>query len=362
MINKLGSAYRTGQVVFRIMVIGLGLLFGQVQQAAGWGFGCHQQVTELAIYSLPKELLPLYRSQLDYLKLACLQPDKRRYVNPAEGPRHYLTTEILDRVSEQQNRPFWAQPYDSVMPRLGMADRHRLGMLPWHLMSLKQQLTAAMASRKPADILYLSAEVAHYLADAHVPLHTTANYNGQLTNQAGIHGLWETIIPRLVLPPANLMPTKAQYQDALQPMIWQTIRQSYQEVDTVLRAEQWVRRYLPPELWYTATTGQSAGIKTGRPTYSDRFLGLYADRIGPMVVRKLRLSAWSVASFWYTCWVDAGQPRLIPVREGDLPPGFVDEVRANTTQQPNRDGAEASTANTDQNKAASDHDCGPCCH
>jgi hypothetical protein len=35
----------------------------------------------------------------------------------------------------------------------------------------------------------------HYIGDAHVPLHTTSNYNGQKTNQHGIHGLWESRIP-----------------------------------------------------------------------------------------------------------------------------------------------------------------------
>ena len=42
------------------------------------------------------------------------------------------------------------------------------------------------------DVLRTAADLGHYLADAHVPLHTTGNYNGQRTNQTGIHALWET--------------------------------------------------------------------------------------------------------------------------------------------------------------------------
>ena len=37
----------------------------------------------------------------------------------------------------------------------------------------------------------LRADLGHYLADAHVPLHT-GNYSSQRTNQTGIHALWET--------------------------------------------------------------------------------------------------------------------------------------------------------------------------
>ncbi len=43
----------------------------------------------------------------------------------------------------------------------------------------------------------ISAEFGHYIADACVPLHTTSNYNGQLTDQVGIHAFWESRIPEL---------------------------------------------------------------------------------------------------------------------------------------------------------------------
>ena len=39
---------------------------------------------------------------------------------------------------------------------------------------------------------YLIAVLAHYLADAHQPFHAVMNYDGQLTNQRGIHARFET--------------------------------------------------------------------------------------------------------------------------------------------------------------------------
>lgn len=58
-------------------------------------------------------------------------------------------------------------------------------------------LTKAFERRDVNRILSTSADIGHYIANAHVPLHTTENYNGQLTNQKGIHGLWQSRIPEL---------------------------------------------------------------------------------------------------------------------------------------------------------------------
>jgi hypothetical protein len=64
------------------------------------------------------------------------------------------------------------------------------GIVPWHILKVKYWLTQAMKDHDYKQILKLSADIGHYIADAHVPLHTTENYSGQLTNQHGIHGLW----------------------------------------------------------------------------------------------------------------------------------------------------------------------------
>jgi hypothetical protein len=45
------------------------------------------------------------------------------------------------------------------------------------------------------NAVYASAVLAHYIEDAHQPFHSVANYDGQLTNQRGIHSRFETDLP-----------------------------------------------------------------------------------------------------------------------------------------------------------------------
>ncbi len=68
------------------------------------------------------------------------------------------------------------------------------------------RLTTAFKNKDPAKILKLSAELGHYIADFHVPLHASSNHNGQYTNQKGIHGFWESRIPELLAQPETYLP------------------------------------------------------------------------------------------------------------------------------------------------------------
>ena len=44
----------------------------------------------MAIFTLPEEMLPLYKTKLDYLEEHAVDPDKRRYATPFEAIRHYI--------------------------------------------------------------------------------------------------------------------------------------------------------------------------------------------------------------------------------------------------------------------------------
>jgi hypothetical protein len=63
---------------------------------------------------------------------------------------------------------------------------------------MQQRLTNAFKEKSVAKILKLSAELGHYIADSHVPLHASSNHDGQSTNQKGIHGFWESRVPELL--------------------------------------------------------------------------------------------------------------------------------------------------------------------
>ncbi|HVI45552.1 MAG TPA: zinc dependent phospholipase C family protein, partial [Chitinophaga sp.] len=160
----------------------------------GWGFFAHQRINRLAVFCLPPEMMQLYKPHLEYITVHATDPDKRRYVVAAEGARHYIDIDIFDTPPYSNIPHSWQEALD----KYGADSLNRNGILPWHLEKMLAILTRAFRDKDQQRILQVSAELGHYVADAHVPLHVSSNHNGQLTGQHGIHGFWESRIPELL--------------------------------------------------------------------------------------------------------------------------------------------------------------------
>ena len=147
-----------------------------------WGFYGHKKINRLAVFTLPPELFPLFKENLEYLTEHAVDPDKRRYMIPAEGPCHFIDLDYypfpFDSIPHSWNKAVAKYSEDTL---------RKHGIVPWHINLTKLNLQKAFEEKNLDKILRYAADIGHYIGDAHVPLHTTKNYNGQLTNQKGIH-------------------------------------------------------------------------------------------------------------------------------------------------------------------------------
>ena len=169
------------------------LLTLQMKSANAWGFWAHQRINRIAVFLLPPEMLTLYKPSIDYLTEHAVDPDKRRYASPDEAPRHYIDLDHYCTLPCDELPKRWNDAVEKYTEDTLKA----YGIVPWRIQQMMYWLTDAFKEKDKGKILRLSAELGHYIADSNVPLHTTENYNGQLTNQYGIHGFWESRIPEL---------------------------------------------------------------------------------------------------------------------------------------------------------------------
>jgi hypothetical protein len=58
-------------------------------------------------------------------------------------------------------------------------------------------------------------------------LHTSSNYDGQLTNQKGVHALWESFIPQKFGNAYNFKTDTARYITDIVAETWKIIKQSH---------------------------------------------------------------------------------------------------------------------------------------
>lgn len=269
---------------------------------SSWGFFAHQKINRLAVFTLPEELSAFYKKNIDYITEHAVDPDKRRYTVKGEAEKHYLDA---DRYGEA--------PFDSIPEKWKDAEAKysadtllAYGIVPWQIEQSYYSLVKAFKARDSERILKLSADIGHYIADAHVPLHTTMNYDGQLTGQKGIHGFWESRLPELFSHEYDLFTGKAVYIENPLKEAWKILRNTYQYKDSVLLIEAELSRTFPSDRRFAF----SKRNKKLERQYSEEYSKAYHDRLNGMVERQMRLSILSAGSFWYSAWVDAGQPEM----------------------------------------------------
>ncbi|MBX3240285.1 MAG: S1/P1 Nuclease [Chitinophagaceae bacterium] len=269
----------------------------------GWGFYAHREINYHAAFLLPPAMLSFYKPNIDFIAEHAVDPDKRRYAVSEEGCRHYID---LNRYGAY---PFDALPrqWNEAVEKFGEDSIKAHGIVPWWVGSMLHRLTVAFRNKNYPAILRLSAEIGHYIADAHVPLHAHSNYNGQQTGQHGIHGLWESRIPELLAAGNfNYFIGKARYISSPEAYIWKVVLESAAAADTVLLHEKQLTYKIPPDQKYAYEN--RSGLITRQ--YSAYFTTLYNASMNNMVERRMRESIFATASFWYTAWVNAGQPVL----------------------------------------------------
>jgi len=248
-------------------------------------------------------MLVLYKTNIGFITDHAVDPDMRRYAIAQEGPRHYID------IDQYGKYPFDALPrkWNDALNKFSEDSLQQHGIVPWWVQTMLYRLTVAFKEKNQVKILKLSAEIGHYIADAHVPLHANSNHNGQYTNQQGIHGFWESRIPELLADKEwDFFIGKADYLNDPGNFIWQRVLESAAAADTVLRYEKELSEQFPADQKFSFENRN--GVVTRQ--YSSAFTRAYDLKLKGMVERRMRMAIYSVASFWYTAWVNAGEPDL----------------------------------------------------
>lgn len=278
----------------------LTLVLAGSSSLGAWGMNVHRVITAHAIDRLPSEIKPLFIEDKAFIAEHSVDPDLWRVVDLKgdrgdEPPNHFLDIDF----EEGSKPPFDNVPrdYDEYVKKFGIGPATRWGRLPWRAEEVYNRLVATMRDLGKPNVpyaadnaRYLMAVLAHYIEDAHVPFHGALNYDGQMTNQRGIHSRFET---ELVLRNAKAWkwaPTPVVAIPDFKAFMFKTLIDSQQLVADVLAAD------------LKATDG--------REFYDAAYFDVFLKGAGPIAERRLTEAASAVASAVYSAWIDAGKPAL----------------------------------------------------
>ena len=256
--------------------------------AAAWGFEVHRFIMDRAIALLPPTIRPVFERHREMAVERAIDPDTWVLVGfDDEAPRHFLN---LDSDGYGAY-PFTGLPraYDAAVRKFGEARVRRNGTLPWRTQEFFDRVAREFADvrrRSSAgaelDAVRLASALAHYVADAHVPLHAVVDYDGQSTNQRGVHSRFETSLfqrfgRRLTIAPAALPPIR-QPRDA----VFDALIAGARLAPTVLEAD---RR-----------------AKQGRAAYDDAFYNAFFNGSRRTLERRLNEAIAAVAATIAGAW------------------------------------------------------------
>jgi hypothetical protein len=286
---------------------------------SGWGVWGHNHINKGAVLALPKEMGMFFYNHVDFITEESTVPDIRKYAmnDKAEGCRHYIDLERYDYTSVAE----MPRTQNEAAAKYGKDTLNRYGILPWYIQEMMAKLTNAFKNKRKTEILLLAADLGHYISDAHMPLHTTINHNGQFTGQQGIHAFWESQLPELFGKNYNLHTSEAHYIPDVEKATWDMIDSSYHQVNKLLNVEKKMKNDNPQDKQYVlGADGQPEKNKYNQPVHAYEYAHVYHELLGGMVERQMRKAIQMTADMWYTAWVNAGKPDL-----SGLDPDYVTE-------------------------------------
>lgn len=284
------------------------LIAGSTCAVYGWGVWGHNHINKGAILALPAEMGMFFYDHCDFIVEEAVMPDVRKhlYNDKAEGSRHYIDLEKYGNTEALK-----LETWSTLVAKYGKDSVEKYGTLPWNIEDMMDKLTDAMKNKRKGDILYIAANLGHYIADAHMPLHTSVNHNGQLTGQEGIHAFWESQLPELFGKNYHLYTGDVHYISDINKTTWDIIDSSHNLVYTLLHVESKLKKNNPDEKQYVlGPDGKPVKNKYGQPVHKYDYALEYHELLGGMVEKQIRASIEKIADYWYTAWVNAGKPNL----------------------------------------------------
>ena len=264
----------------------LALFLDAAPTAYAWGPTAHRLVNRWAVSTLPPEMRGFFEANRQFVIDHANDSDAAMENDRYERERHYI---YLDKYG---SFPYQKLPhtFDQAVARYGRGRVNRDGSLPWQIGKVSLLLTEAFKTQNWEEVKVNAALLGHYVADARDPLHTTENYDGQLTGQTGLASRFEIRLVDLytnffIFAPRDVSkiadPTEHAFQMVLESNTW---------ADHIILAD--------------------LQALEGLPDYNEDYFDRFYSRVGTVVMHELNAAAEDAGSYWYTAWMNAGRPEL----------------------------------------------------
>ncbi|MFP4470108.1 MAG: T9SS type A sorting domain-containing protein [Bacteroidota bacterium] len=254
---------------------------------AGWGYTGHKTINTKASLSFNEEMSDFYQ-WTTILANHASDADYRKNVDPTEGPKHYIDIDNYQIFNTTGRIP---QTYDSVVSMYGLNFVIDNGILPWATLTTYDSLQACFTRGDWDKAVLFAADLGHYVADGHMPLHLTKNYNGQFTGNYGIHSRYETTMINAFISHFVYEGREIAEVENVSDYVFGYIYDKYIYVDSVLAADNYAQEVAGnTNSWTYKSTLWEQSKSFTVPLFSD--------------------ASHALAELIYSAWKAAGSPPM----------------------------------------------------
>jgi hypothetical protein len=259
----------------------------------GWGDQGHKLINNKAVAFLPADLQPLAKWK-DYITLHSVDPDNRKRDDKTEAPKHFIDIdyykEFINGKMIEDKKELTAIYGDTMVTKQGL--------LPWATLDTYNKLVQAFKDKNKDQVLLYTSDLGHYVGDGHQPMHTMLNYNGQLTNQKGVHARYEIkMVDKYINDiEANISNVTVKKVDAPFQFIFDYIADANSVQSVLLDAD-------------------NTSVKLAGSNDNDEYLRLMWFKTKYVTEMQFNTAVSDLASLIYTAWLDAGKPDLSELQQ-----------------------------------------------
>lgn len=254
-----------------------------------WGSTGHHKINTASELSFNNQMAQ-FNVWVSLLAEHASDADIRKAWDPTEGPKHYID---IDNYPEFLSSGRIPTTLDSAIALHGNNFVYDNGILPWATLTTFDSLQACFERQDWDNAVLFAADLGHYIADGHMPMHITRNYNGQFTGNTGIHSRYESSMVNAYISQFNYGGSEPAVIADVSGFVFAYLYETYPFVDSILAADD-----------YAYALAGNTSSSTYRQALWEKTQGFTI----PLFSR----SSHALATLIYTAWVNAGSPEMNP--------------------------------------------------
>ena len=254
--------------------------------ADAWGGRTHEIINRRAVDYMPEDARAAWAPLARSLGAHASDADHRKGTVAGERPRHFIDIDVYDE------HPFDDVPrsLDELIAQQGRETVDQWGIVPWAVDECYRMLVLSLQQDNWASAGAWAADLGHYVADSHQPLHCTVNYDGQNTGNKGVHLRFEVHMmdrhfDEAAIGPIDSLP--AAPGDPI-PFCFDWIAEAYPELSVILGADD-----------------QARGTDSN---YGDDYYRVLWGETEDVATRQVTRAVRDLAVLYAAAWEGAGRP------------------------------------------------------